>query len=60
MHGFDYVVRQKMAVDGSSWCRIWKSGYIEQGGFANNIPGQAFIPVSFMTTYNYPVGPSFY
>lgn len=60
MRGFDFVKRWKMLADGSAWCKIWNSGYIEQGGFVDNIPGEALIPVDFMTTYNYPLGASFY
>ena len=60
MTGFDYVVQQKTLADGSAWCKVWKSGYVEQGGFIDNVPGEALIPVRFMTTYNYPLGASFY
>ena len=60
MKGFDFVRRWKMSADGSSWCKIWNSGYVEQGGFADNIPGEALLTVDFMTTYNYPLGASFY
>lgn len=60
MDGFDYVKMWKMLPDGSMWCKVWNSGYVEQGGFVDNIPGEAFIPVQFMTTYNYPVGPAMY
>ena len=60
MQGFDYVRKWKMSPDGSVWCKIWNSGYVEQGGFVDNLAGETFIPVKFMTTYNYPLGSSFY
>lgn len=60
MEGFDFVKIWKMSYDGNSWCKVWNSGYVEQGGFVYNIPGEALVPVEFMTTYNYPAGAAFY
>ena len=56
MNGFDYVTSWKTNEAGTQWCKTWKSGYIEQGGFADNVPGQDFIDIAFMKPYNYPLG----
>ena len=56
MNGFDYVTSWKTNEVGTQWCKTWKSGYIEQGGFADNVPGQDFIDIAFMKPYNYPLG----
>ena len=53
MEGFDYVVSWQKT--GSTWCRQWKSGYIEQGGFVDNSTA-ALIDVNFLASYNYPIG----
>lgn len=58
--GFDYIKQWKISPDGSAWCKVWNSGYVEQGGFVDNIMGETFIPVQFMTTYDYPAGVAFY
>lgn len=62
MDGFDFVKTWKTDRDdigNVKWCRIWNSGYIEQGGFAINT-GEPLIYVGLMTPYNYPVGQPFY
>jgi hypothetical protein len=57
MQGFDYAVSFKRS--GTSWCRVWRSGYVEQGGFVEN-DGNGMIKVSFLEPYNYPNGVMFY
>ena len=57
MQGFDYAVSFKHS--GTSWCRVWRSGYVEQGGFVEN-DGSGMIKVSFLEPYNYPNGVMFY
>lgn len=59
MDGFDFVKAWKTNEDKTQWCRIWNSGYVEQGGFAEN-DGSGLIRVSFMASYNYPIGAKFY
>ncbi len=57
MSGFDYVTNWKI-VD-QTWCREWKSGYVEQGGYVENT-GLSLLPVSFIVDYNYLIGQKFY
>ena len=57
MTGFDYAVSFKRT--GQSWCRVWRSGYVEQGGFIDN-NGQSLIEVILPEKYNYPNGMMFY
>jgi len=57
MTGFDYAVSFKRT--GSSWCRVWRSGYVEQGGFVDN-NGSSLIEVQLPEEYNYPNGAAFY
>ena len=62
MNGFDYAVSTVYSTsnDGSAtWCRQWKSGYVEQGGIASN-DKQKLIEVHFAVPYNYPVRNNFY
>lgn len=63
MKGLDYV--EKFQLDTSDandtkWCRQWKSGYLEQGGMVANTGSRRLIDVKFLSSYNYPVGQSFY
>lgn len=57
MDGFDYVVDWKAT--STQWYRQWRSGYLEQGGFVQNI-GDRLLEVKFMKEYNYPIGQRFY
>ena len=57
MEGFDYVVNQ--IYKDTRWCKTWKSGYLEQGGYINNANRQ-FLNVTFLSSYNYPIGQKFY
>lgn len=59
MQGCDYVRSFTYDSTAKTWCRVWNSGYIEQGGFVTN-NGQRLIRVNFKQPYNYPVGPAFY
>ena len=59
MNGFDYVKEMRVLKNGTQWCKVWNSGYVEQGGFVEN-NGNNLIDVKFMTKYNYPSGVKFY
>lgn len=59
MSGFDYVREMRIAKTGKSWCKIWNSGYVEQGGYVDNNK-KDLIRVNFIAKYNYPVGAKFY
>ncbi len=52
LRGFDYVVSWKYDASTQRWARKWKSGYLEQGGFADN-NGTKLIDVAFIEEYNY-------
>ena len=57
MNGFDYVVSWEKREN--TWCKKWKSGYLEQGGFVDNNGGH-LIDVEFISDFNYPLGQRFY
>lgn len=57
MEGFDYVVN--WIYQDTRWCRMWKSGYLEQGGYIQNV-GAQLLNVQFLSSYNYPIGQKFY
>ena len=57
MNGFDYATSFRR--QGRQWCRVWRSGYVEQGGFVSNT-SKSLIQVKFMEHYNYPDGAMFY
>ena len=56
MQGFDYVTEWRTF--SNSWYRKWKSGYVEQGGFADN-NGNVLVNVSFKVKFNYLNGQGF-
>ena len=59
MRGFDYVTDFKYDNGNECWYRQWNSGYLEQGGFIDNI-GNPTLNIQFLKNYNYPGGARFY
>ncbi len=57
LNGFDCAISTTTAVDCSM--RLWKSGYLEQWGYAENT-GDQTIRVQFKCPYNYALGNDFY
>ena len=37
--------------NGTNWYRLYKSGWIEQGGFVNNLPCDSFVAVTFLREF---------
>lgn len=57
LRGFDCTISSDVSIN--SGIRIWKSGYVEQWGYAAN-DGSQLIKVNFKKPYNYQPGSGFY
>lgn len=53
LRGFDYIVDCRYDIDKRRWHRLWKSGYLENGGYIEKST-EILIGAEFSMPFNYP------